>query len=399
VEIFSWRNEIDPTFLFLFTKGEMRRWLEDPNEDNDHEPRERVQLVATVAVLRDRLDVLGIGRSVLNQAFDEYAKEKLDILRGVRVRADYSDAAQPDIQLLEKITLEAWTELLTNAIKTPGKHGRGRWGELTTVGALLEIWEDADPRFLIAASLLAGELEDELVLDVSELIAGGWLDDQFDPQQLAIDHFSYSLANGNPPVIITEGSTDARFLQEAIRIRQPHLQSYIRFFDFADGAEGSAAAGVRTLKSFAAAGISNRIVLLLDNDTAARDAMRALKGVRLPDHYSVLRYPDIEIARSYPTLGPTGLSEMDVNGLAGSIEMYLGRDVLSGLGGKLSPVQWRSYIEGTKAYQGEVLDKVGIQKRFREKIKQATADPSIIAGQDWGGLDAIIGKLIEVLRN
>ena len=268
----------------------------------------------------------------------------------------------------------------------------------TSIPALLEIWEDADPRFLLAAVLLACKPDDELVLDVTELIAGGWLDIGFDPQQIAIEHFSYSLANGSPPVIITEGSTDVRFLQEAIRIRRPHLQSYIKFFDFADGAEGSAAAGVRTLKSFAAAGISNRIVLLLDNDTAARDAVRALRVGKLPDHYSVLHYPDIEIARSYPTLGPTGLFEMDVNGLAGSIEMYLGVDALTGADGTVSPVQWRSYIEGMKAYQGEVLDKADIQKRFREKVKQATADPSIIAAQDWSGLDSIVDSLIEILR-
>lgn len=225
----------------------------------------------------------------------------------------------------------------------------------------------------------------------------GWIDGQFDPQTVAIEHFSYSLANGSPPVIITEGSTDARFLQATIRLRYPHLQSYIKFLDFADGAEGSAAAGVRTLKSFAAAGISNRIILLLDNDTAACDAVRALRGTKLPGHYSVLHYPDIEVARSYPTLGPGGLSEMDVNGLAGSIEMYLGIDTLTGTDGKLSPVQWRSYIEGMKAYQGEILDKAGIQNRFRDKVKQATADPNALAGQDWSGLEAIIDSLIDVL--
>jgi hypothetical protein len=396
VQIFSWRNEIDPTFLFLFTGDEVRRWLERANEDNDYEPRERAQLVATATMLKDRLDVLGIGRAVLDEAFNAYAKEKLAVLR--HVRANRGDTVQPDIQMLEKITLDAWVELLVDAIKTPAEHGRSRWGELTSVGALLEIWEDADPRFLLGAVWLACEPKDELVLDVTELIAGGWLDSGFDPQQIAIEHFSYSLANGSPPVIITEETTDARFLQAAIGIRHPHLQSYIKFFDFADGAEGSAAAGVRSLKSFAAAGISNRIVLLLDNDTAARDAVRTLRGVKLPDHYSVLHYPDIEIARSYPTLGPTGLSEMNVNGLAGSIEMYLGVDVLTGADGKLSPIQWRSYIEGMKAYQGEVLDKAGIQKRFREKVKLATAGPAVVATQDWSGLDAIVANLIEVLR-
>jgi hypothetical protein len=33
----------------------------------------------------------------------------------------------------------------------------------------------------------------------------------------------------------------------------------------------------------------------------------------------------------------------------------------------LAPVQWRSYIKGVNAYQGEVMDKVEIQKRFDDR--------------------------------
>jgi hypothetical protein len=72
--------------------------------------------------------------------------------------------------------------------------------------------------------------------------------------------------------------------------------------------------------------------------------------------------------------------------------------VLTAADGELSPVQWRSYVPGVRAYQGEILDKAGVQKRFGKKVKQATADPSVIANQDWSGLDAIIGSLIEKLR-
>lgn len=350
VEIFSWRNEIDPTFLYLFTKDDVCRSLEGASELDGYEPREIIRLTAAASVLRDRLEVLGIGRVALNDAFNECAREKLGILSGFH--ESVGEIVQSEIELFEEITLDGWVDLLIDALKSPQKRDRGAPYDPTSLQELLELWGYVDPRFILGAVLLACAPDDEVALDVTELIAGGWMDGQFDPQTVAIEYFSYSLANGTPPVIITEGSTDAQFLQAAIRICYPHLQSYIKFLDFADGAEGSAGAGVRTLKSFAAAGITNRIILLLDNDTAACDAIRALRGTKLPDHYSVMHYPDIELARSYPTLGPAGLSYMNVNGLAGSIEIYLGRDVLTGADGMLSPVQWRSYAEGVKAYQG-----------------------------------------------
>lgn len=53
--------------------------------------------------------------------------------------------------------------------------------------------------------------------------------------------------------------------------------------------------------------------------------------------------------RAYPTLGPQ-LSDpviMDVNGKAGALEMYLGRELLT-VDGQLVPVQWMGYNEGKK---------------------------------------------------
>lgn len=45
-----------------------------------------------------------------------------------------------------------------------------------------------------------------------------------------------------------------------------------------------------------------------------------------------MRLPDLEFLKSYPTLGPNGLANMDINGVAASIELYLGNDVLRGDG-------------------------------------------------------------------
>lgn len=390
-EVFTWRNEIDPVFLFLFTSQDVHRTPRLP--DGGYYSVE-TRLTVSADVLRDRLKVLGISREVVEARFNKLRDYRLQMGRELH---RVTGVGKELIKLLDGITLSVWAENLTRAIEALRNDNRNDMSDPTSVYSLLDLWADADPRLLLAAVMQACGPDDEVTLDVSELVAGGWLYPDFDPQQSAIDHFSYSLAHGSPPVVITEGSTDAQFLQAAIRVRCPHLQPFIKFLDFTGGAEGSASAGVRTLKSFVAAGISNRVVLLLDNDTAARDALRALRGITLPSHYSILRYPDISLARNYPTIGPNGLSEMDVNGLAGSIELYLGIDVITGSDGQLSPVQWRSYIEGMKAYQGEVMHKADIQKQFREKIKAAEANPDLVGSQDWSGLDAILASLIELL--
>ena len=115
-----------------------------------------------------------------------------------------------------------------------------------------------------------------------------------------------------------------------------------------------------------------------------------------PGRIQVIRYPDLDLARHYPTIGPpaagatTATSAADVNGLAGSIELYLGRDVVTGPDGSLRPVQWTSLIAGMGRYQGEVTGKNDIHKAFRAKAAAASRDAAVISGQDWDGLRLIL---------
>jgi hypothetical protein len=104
-----------------------------------------------------------------------------------------------------------------------------------------------------------------------------------------------------------------------------------------------------------------------------------------------MRLPDLDMARAYPTYGPEGESEADINGRSVSIELFLGRDVLT-FDGELAPVQWTSYVPSMKAYQGEVTRKADIQKRFREKVRMASSvDPDDPA---WADLACLITHLI-----
>lgn len=232
---------------------------------------------------------------------------------------------------------------------------------------LLTVWPDA-----------------EVELDLTELNAEGWLDGD-DVGTLASDAMATLrgvASTHSPIVVLTEGRTDAEFLSAALAILHPQLADLIRFLDFDGKPEGGAGALVKTVKAFAAAGIANRVVALLDNDTAAREALRSLDVTMLPANIVVKHYPDIDLASRYPTLGPPNASSpaghievADVNGLAGSIELYLGADVLTQGDGELTPVQWRSYSQAVQSYQGEVVAKAQVHERFRAKLAQAFVSP------------------------
>ena len=161
-----------------------------------------------------------------------------------------------------------------------------------------------------------------------------------------------------PRIVLTEGSTDGAVLKAALALLYPHLEGYYSFLDFeSTRAAGGAGHLVSVVKAFAGAGITNRIIALFDNDTAAREAVRALQTVRLPPNFAVRHYPDLELLRAYPTLGPGGLTTLDVNGLAASIELYFGKDVLSDGQGGMIPVRWKGYSDALRNDQGEVGNK------------------------------------------
>ena len=66
--------------------------------------------------------------------------------------------------------------------------------------------------------------------------------------------------------------------------------------------------------------------------------------------------PDIEIAKNYFTIGPNGKEQMNINGKACSIELYLGKDVLT-KDDEFIPIQWTSYKNKIGTYQGEIVEK------------------------------------------
>jgi hypothetical protein len=262
----------------------------------------------------------------------------------------------------------------------------------------MSLIKDVDRRTALRAALLARP-QDEVHLDVTHLWTMGALETVDNLCSSGLAEMRAAASAHTPIVVLGEGKTDIDFLEAALQLLYPHLVDLIRFMDFGQRPQGSAGALVTTVKAFAAAGVANRVVALFDNDTAAADALRSWDRSRLPASIRVCQYPPLDLASDYPTLGPpralSRTENADVNGLAGSIELYLGRDVLTNATGQLRPVQWRAYIEGMRQYQGEVVEKDAIHHAYQAKVRAANTDRSRIADQDWSGIQAILDLVIH----
>ena len=405
VELFSFRDSVDPTFMLLFRTDDL---LVSRAEEGKPGPQVNssegldviYQFVVPAFVLRDRLAVLGIGSGSTAQGFGELVSDRRETLENWIMSQmfgeDHNQRLEEESRFLATLNLGSWQAQLRNQISANEGHNEN----IDKIGGLrwlMDFWDHADPRFVLRAIVDAFP-DSEVVLDVTDLEEGGWFDIGVDPREAALEHFSSVIVNGSSPIVLAEGRTDIRILEQAMQVLAPHLQGFVRFADFTSTkAEGGASALVRTVKTLAAAGVANRIVALFDNDTAGEDALSVLRSSYLPANITVVRYPDLNLARDYPTLGPSGRTLMDINGLAGSIEIYLGEDVLRGSSGELTPVQWTGYVSRIGRYQGKLRNKFEVQDRFEKKAKVALLDHSLRSQQDWSGLQTIIDHIKEIL--
>lgn len=236
----------------------------------------------------------------------------------------------------------------------------------------------------------------ELILDITSLVDSGYYEaDEAVCTSTAQAHIDSTL-EFQKIIILTEGSSDSSILSKALKLLYPKVESYFSFLDFDSyKAEGGAAMLEKTVKSFAAAGINNKIIALFDYDAAGMVATARLKKRKLPDNIRVITLPQINIATNYPTNGPQGKTNENVNGRACSIEMYLGVDVLTDASGQLAPVEWRSLEPQINTYQGEISGKAELQKKFQQKTSITTKKGSIQPEHDWSGLRLVFESIFK----
>ncbi|EMS72779.1 HEPN/Toprim-associated domain-containing protein [Ruminiclostridium cellobioparum] len=228
----------------------------------------------------------------------------------------------------------------------------------------------------------AFEPKTQIVLEYTSLFNGGWCNEF--PEE---DEFCASKT-----IILTEGKYDADVLSKSMGILYPYMKKYYSFIDFSGAnVQGSTNFLTHYVKAFIGAGIQNKIIALYDNDATGRLEIEMLKNICLPTNCRIITLPYIELAKSYPTIGPTEDECVDINGKACSIELYLGRDALTE-NGSLIPIMWKGYIDKIYTYQGEITKKGEVQKKFDRKVEAANQD-GIKDFEDWKEMDLLLNTI------
>lgn len=295
-EVSWWRNTIDPSFLFLFDASNIRTSRDEvmalgvppavvAEREESEEERTTYVFTATVGELIDRMNALGISTDQTRETFVALCDEEVESLRSLREHTEY-EALDAEAEALARYTYDAWLSDVQTA--STSETWEEREASRTPYGLMRREWaENTDPRFVLRAYLDAVDPGETVMLDASDVLDGGWIEDGIDPRAVAANHYQSYLLHGLPAIVITEGRSDVEVLEAAISILRPHLRGYINFLDFSFNNEGGAAAAVKTLRALSAAGVANRVVLLLDNDTAGHEAVRNLRTTVLPSQYLI----------------------------------------------------------------------------------------------------------------
>jgi len=411
----SWKNYVPDEIAVLFTEQDKRveevavpEDLDEFFDESEPSPVRDVKYVTSVDCFRKRLEFFGFTLEVTRRAFEmgrvaavEECRQSISLWESHSER--HEELAKQiiaretaKIEILTHTDPDEWLEALREKFRKPDEANSERVSPLgpvaspTAGGWGMRFPGNLDPRFQLRFELEAINNGDA-VLDVSDLVNSGDYAASEPISEYALDSLSARERVVAHLVVLTEGSSDRFYLENAFRLFHPELSNYVSFMDFDEwNVPGGAPFLENIVRSFAGAGIRDRILALFDNDTAGSLSINRLSGLRLPKNIRFLQYPDVEIARNYPTLGPSGSVSMDVNGAAASVELYLGSDVIQTPDGSYIPVQWKGYDPVLKRYQGEILDKRGCRKRFAEKLSAASKSRFQPDATNWAELRVIV---------
>jgi len=404
------KSVVPDDWAALFQERDRREEVRHhPDAQENDKPQRFVEYVTGRDVMLRRLAILGATDVAKRRAFDQWLSDER--ARWREYSREWSKDDSPDkyatqvFDGLNDLDYEGWCRLSAKAL-------RNRYDFLRSERIEREldpfqeqfyetddsyIWFSEDGSHIGLRALLDATPDTvEVRLDISDLIDNGYIpeDEQICANaRVNAPHQVQSLA---PTMIMAEGSSDLTALRLGLESLHPEMTEYFSFFNHAElSVDGGAAYLVKFLKAIAAARSTSRILAIFDNDTTGTQACDHAKTLGLPENIMVTRYPVSDIARSYPTIGPSGPAVLDVNGRAAGIELYLGRKALT-YNGDLCPVRWTGFNASAGEYQGEVVRKGEVLDAFRKNI--AAAESAEAARASFPDLERVWQHIFDLVE-
>ena len=190
-------------------------------------------------------------------------------------------------------------------------------------------------------------------------------------------------------LIATEGSSDVHILKHALALLRPGIADFFRFIDVSESHPFSGTGNlVKFAEGLVKIDVQNQIVFLFDNDAEGHDAHQRLSALTLPPNMRGVMLPEMEDFRAFPTQGPEGIRESNINRRAAAIECYLDLDV-----GEYptARVLWTNYKRVLEVYHGSLEHKEFYAKEFLEQTPEAIADGSY----DTNKIEAVLDMLLS----
>lgn len=416
------KSYVDPTVMTIFRESDKIVGIRKLSERNklvwgkiEEEDTETFYVYTnTVDCIRKRLEIMGFTLSKIKEVFSQGIKQKIEEFQRMEgFLGDHfpKDHYKEKVSLLNKLTFEKWLTIVANIKekKLLSYNLPQDIDKLTNFMFDMEFhrYQDCvfyfgfpvnnDIRYLIRAFLEICPSGSMVTQDITEIVDAGYYEPKDEVCNIAINSLLDSYAIDEKIIVLTEGKTDRDFLDSSMKLLYPELYDYYSFMEFGvSQVEGGAGRLVSYVKAFIGASIRNRVIAVFDNDTAGHKEVNSLKK-GIPRNIKVINYPNIVLAEDYPTMGPGGLINMDVNGLACSIEMYLGADILKN-NNNFIPIQWMGFDKKMGRYQGTIMEKSLVQKKFRSKIKKCQKDNSNLSQHDWNGLKLICEAIFDAFN-
>jgi len=345
----------------------------------------------TVKIAIERLEIMGYSLSKTKFDFikskNKLIEEYIDILESNDSCEFTNGMYSNKIKFLQPLQFDdfinAFREIITRKLV---KHDRYKDYNLSSlVNYLLD---DGDPfdfpysedGFYYRTLLESCNKNALVIQDITEVVNAGY----YKPEEEIIK-------NQKKITILTEGTSDINIISKSIQLLYPHLFDYYNFKDFKiSSASGNAHQLFLEIKSLIAINHKGKIVALFDNDGEGLKWFDELKKIKIPENFVVLTYPDIALLENYPSENNTN---ENFNGVAGSIEMYLGKDILQEEG-KFIPIE----LSTQSIPQGAIKYKSNLQKKYLKKISKCKKDSTKIEEFDWNDMKLLLNKVFQAFK-